>query len=292
MLELAIDGLYVTDGEGRLLAANAVFAGMLGISQSALLKLRISDWNGEWGAREISRELEKNLSLAPGGTRLFETLHKRNDGSLFPVEVSVRRIDSSEGPCLVHFVRDITLRREALGNLKRLSHYAAIRSEITLRAFTAQSVHEFMDALCKICTDEAREILLAFICRPDESGLFEFVASAGRTGFLEGSRILVDPSQPQGQGPTGICFREGRAAFNTPLSDVTWEAPWKDRALLTGLRSISTLPIFLEGRVWGVLSIGHGEPRPIDPPLARLLEEIARTVSRGIERIDFGLGKQ
>jgi len=287
MLELAIDGLYVTDGEGRLLAANAVFAGMLGISQSALLKLRISDWNGEWGAREISREIEKNLSLAPGGTRLFETLHKRNDGSLFPVEVSVRRIDSSEGPCLVHFVRDITLRREALGNLKRLSHYAAIRSEITLRAFTAQSVHEFMDALCKICTDEAREILLAFICRPDESGLFEFVASAGRTGFLEGSRILVDPSQPQGQGPTGICFREGRAAFNTPLSDVTWEAPWKDRALLYGLRSISTLPIFLEGRVWGVLSIGHGEPRPIDPPLARLLEEIARTVSRGIERIDF-----
>lgn len=286
MLELATDGLYITDGAGRLLAANAVFARMHGILPSALSETTLSDVNGEWDAPEVKREIEKNLSLPPGGTRLFETLHKKTDGSLFPVEISVRRIDASEGPRLVHFVRDISRRREAIDKLERLSRYEAIRSEITLRAFTAHSTREFLNALCRICTDEAEEILLATICRPNETGLFEFVASAGRTGFLEGSRILLDPSQPQGQGPTGTCFREGRAAFNTPLADVTWEAPWKDRAERYGLRSLSTLPILIEGKVWGVLALGHGEPRPVDPPLARLLEEIARTIARGIERID------
>ena len=302
LLELATDGLYLTDGSGRLLAANRLFAQMIGADPKSLppfptlgptsgsdrdvSPLSISDWNGQLRPEEIEAHLSKNLSLPPGETRVFETLHKRRDGSLFPVEISVRKTETAEGPVLLHFVRDITRRHEAVSTLDRLGRYDAIRREATHQAFSATSIPEFCENLCRICTREEREVLLAFVCRPNGQGVFEFVASAGRTGFLDGSRILLDPSLPQGQGPTGTCYREGRPLFNAPLGDVSWEAPWKERAIRFGLRSLSTLPIIVDGRPWGVLALGHGDPEPVDPPLAQLLTELAETVSRGIDRLD------
>ena len=298
LLEIATDGLYLTDGSGRLLAANRLFAQMIGADpkgEPPLLfsgrgksssPLSIADWNGQWGSEEIHAELAKNLSLPPGGTRVFETFHKRRDGSLFPVEISVRRTETPDGPVLVHFVRDITQRHEAIGTLDRLGRYDDIRREATHQAFSATSIPEFCEELCRVCTREEKEVLLAFVCRPNAQGVFEFVASAGRTGFLDGSRILLDPSVPQGQGPTSTCYREGRPLFNAPLGDVSWEAPWKERARRFGLRSLSTLPIIVDQRPWGVLALGHGDPQPVDPPLAQLLTELAATVSRGIDRLD------
>ncbi len=298
LLDVATDGLYITDASGRLLAANDLFARMIGeVAQNSETdippgrwtppsSLSVYDWNGQWSPEEIQEELAKNLSLPAGGIRVFETIHKRRDGSIFPVEVSVRQLDTPDGPILLHFVRDITRRREAISALNRFSRYDAIRREATFRAFSATSLPEFMEDLCRICTREEKEILLAFICRPDENGVFEFLASAGRTGFLEGSRIVLNPSLPQGQGPTAICYREGRPVFNAPLADVAWEAPWKERAIRFKLRSLSTLPIFLNDHPWGVLALGHGDPKPVDPPLANLLTELAETVSRGIDRLE------
>ncbi|MGC8529732.1 MAG: diguanylate cyclase domain-containing protein [Leptospirillia bacterium] len=295
LLDMASDSLYITDATGHLLGANPRFARMIGIDPGDLPSLSSSDspkkprlslltWSGEPG--EIEDQLAQSLSLSPEEIRVFETRHKRRDGSLFPVEISIRRIEGPDGPTLLHFVRDISQRHAALESVDRMSRYEALRREATSLAFTATKTDVFMEELCRICTREGEEILLAFIARPNTLQVFEFLASAGRTGFLEGSRIVLDPSLPQGQGPTATCYREGRPIFNTPLADADGEGPWKDRARRFGLRSLSTLPIFVNGRTWGVLALGHGDIHPIDPPLADLISEIALTVSRGIERLE------
>ncbi len=297
LLDMTTDGLYITDTTGRLLGANARFARMIGVDPDDLATLASPDplrkpplsvftWNGQWSPEEIETELAKNLSLAPEEVRVFETRHRRRDGSLFPVEVVVRRIGAPEDPLLLHFVRDISRRQAALDTLDRMSRYEALRRAATALAFSATRTAAFMEEICRVCTREEKEILLAFIARPDASGRFEFLASAGRTGFLEGSRIVLDPSLPQGQGPTATCYREGRPIFNAPLADAPGDPPWKERARRFGLRSLSVLPIVVNGRIFAVLALGHGDPRPVDPPLADLISELALSVSRGIERLE------
>ena len=297
LLDMATDGLYITDTTGRLLGANARFARMIGVDPDDLATLASPDplrkpplsvftWNGQWSPEEIETELAKNLSLAPEEVRVFETRHRRRDGSLFPVEIAVRRIGTSESSLLLHFVRDISRRQTAIETLDRMSRYEALRREATSLAFSATRAAAFMEEICRICTREEKEILLAFIARPDASGRFEFLLSAGRTGFLEGSRIVLDPSLPQGQGPTATCYREGRPIFNAPLADAPGDPPWKERARRFGLRSLSVLPIVVNGRIFAVLALGHGDPRPVDPPLADLISELALSVSRGIERLE------
>ena len=193
LLDLTTDGLYITDARGRLLWGNARFSRMIGVDPGDLASpdplkkppLSVFAWNGQWTPEEIEAELEKNLSLSPEEVRVFETRHRRRDGTLFPVEVAVRRIGAPEDPLLLHFVRDISRRQSALDTLDRMSRYEALRRAATALAFSATRTADFMEEICRICTREEKEILLAFIARPNASQRFEFLAAAGRTGFLE-----------------------------------------------------------------------------------------------------------
>ncbi len=114
ILKAAMDGYWLTNTAGRLLEVNDAYCRMSGYSENELLDMHIADLEASESPEMVAQHMQKLISK---GADRFETRHRRKDGTVFDVEVSIQyRID--EGGQSVCFLRDITERkksREAIG---------------------------------------------------------------------------------------------------------------------------------------------------------------------------------
>jgi len=117
IVQTAIDGFCVTDAGGHLLEVNDAYCAMSGYPRAELLELEIEHL--EWGEppAAIAVRLER---LRVAGSDRFESTHRRKDGSLFDVEVSVQMIHD-DADRVVAFIRDITERKAAEEEISRLN---------------------------------------------------------------------------------------------------------------------------------------------------------------------------
>jgi len=113
ILKTAIDGFILLDNLGKVTSVNEAYCRMSGYREEELLGLKAQDVEGVENASETA---ERMKTLATSGKGLFETKHKRKDGSLFDVEVSVTYLPDHGGQ-FVAFIRDITRRKKAQEDL-------------------------------------------------------------------------------------------------------------------------------------------------------------------------------
>ncbi|MFH1026564.1 MAG: PAS domain S-box protein, partial [Pseudomonadota bacterium] len=102
---------YITDMAGNIVAANARASSELGCSNQELLQLNIIDLDAVFTTPELVAEHFK--ALAESKAMTFETIHRRKDGSQFPVEINVRLIDFDGRPSVMGVARNISARRQA-----------------------------------------------------------------------------------------------------------------------------------------------------------------------------------
>jgi len=93
--------------DGRILEANSAAVDTYGYSRAELLTLCISDLR----AHETRDALPRQMATADEGGILFETRHRRKNGSTFPVEVSSQGAIIEGARVLISVVRDITERK-------------------------------------------------------------------------------------------------------------------------------------------------------------------------------------
>jgi len=110
LIEYAADAFFVHDLEGRLLAANQMACDSLGYACEELLEMRVQDVEAGASAEELARAWGR---LAPGRPVTLEGLHRRKDGSVFPVEVRVGLLEAEGRPLVLAIARDVTERKEA-----------------------------------------------------------------------------------------------------------------------------------------------------------------------------------
>ncbi len=102
--------LFVRYSDGRILEANVAAEKAYGYSKEELTALSIS----ELRAPETSPSVRDQMAAASEKGILFETLHRRADGSVFPVEVSSQGTTDIDGErVLLSIVRDVSDRHSA-----------------------------------------------------------------------------------------------------------------------------------------------------------------------------------
>ncbi len=100
--------LFMRFQDGHILEANVAAVQAYGYSHAELLGLTISDLRGT-GTSNLRAE---QMTQANESGILFETIHRRKDGSSFPVEVSSQGATIGGIRTLVSIVRDITERKK------------------------------------------------------------------------------------------------------------------------------------------------------------------------------------
>ena len=109
ILRMATDGFWVTDDEGHLLEVNEAICRNLGYSRDELLRMSVSDIEVVEKQEEILRGVRR---IKERGSDRFEGLHRRKDGSLRNVEISVNYLPPPHNRFFA-FLRDITERKRA-----------------------------------------------------------------------------------------------------------------------------------------------------------------------------------
>jgi diguanylate cyclase (GGDEF)-like protein/PAS domain S-box-containing protein len=109
LFNVSIDGIVLLNHQGNVLQASHSFAQMLGYSLAETYTLNVVDWDAQFSREEFQAILDDTVLLPPQ----FESRHRRQDGSVYDVEISYsREILNGE---IVHFCicRDISDRKQA-----------------------------------------------------------------------------------------------------------------------------------------------------------------------------------
>jgi PAS domain S-box-containing protein len=109
ILKTALDGFWLNNLEGEFLEVNDSYCEMIGYTREELLGMSIADIEAIEDSEIITQHIKK---LAENGSDRFETRHRRKDGTIIDVEVSVNYLDTGKGRMFV-FIRDITERKQA-----------------------------------------------------------------------------------------------------------------------------------------------------------------------------------
>ena len=123
ILDAALDCVIVMDGDGAVLEWNPAAARAFGYERADVLGKELADLIIPERLRDAHRKgLERHLRTGGGGLlgRRVELEAMRADGSEFPVEVTITRVDG-ERPLFAGYLRDITERRRRERELESTS---------------------------------------------------------------------------------------------------------------------------------------------------------------------------
>ena len=110
-IDHAPDGVFWMDRKGRFTYVNEQACHSLGYSREELEKLYLWDIDPVYPKENHFEDWKKFLKGTPIINQQVETLHKRKDGTFFPIDVTSRQMWFDDTPLHVAFVRDITERK-------------------------------------------------------------------------------------------------------------------------------------------------------------------------------------
>jgi PAS domain S-box-containing protein len=131
------DGIHILDKAGNLIEANESFARMLGYSLSEIADFNVVDWDVQLSRKETESLLQQDKLDDLDEQPFFETLHRRKDGSVFPVEISRCKLEWNGQEALIAISRDISERKQAEEQIRRsMAQLEASNNELESFAYS------------------------------------------------------------------------------------------------------------------------------------------------------------
>lgn len=121
----SMDGVVIMDNYGKVIESSPSFARMLGYSLEEIMNLSVFDWDAQWTKEELQSMLEME-EIVP----LFETIHRRKDGSIYDVEISYNRVELEGERINLCICRDITERKRNEAERKRVEESLRYQKEM------------------------------------------------------------------------------------------------------------------------------------------------------------------
>ena len=286
LIDESEDGIEVIDpATRRFLDVNEAECRNLGYSREELLSMGVSDIDPAF-------DKEKNgwieVQLRENGKARFEGIHRRRDGSDFPVEIDAKLIEL-EKPYVLSIVRDITERKRAEQTQKRLARALTLLSQCNSTLVHADSEEALLSAICRLAVESAG-YMMAWVGFPEKDGK-KTVRPVARSGHEEACLDQVSFSWADGEwgnGPTGKAIRTGIIQVSQDCLSNADTTPWRNIALKHGYRSVIALPLIATGETLGVLSIYAKEQDAFNDEEVKLLGEMADDLAFGVSSLRLG----
>jgi PAS domain S-box-containing protein len=288
IVESAPDAFITIDDSSTILAWNREAERTFGYTASEALGRHLADVILEEHQKPGHEERRDAVLAAPAedAPTRYERELRRRDGSLFPAEITLKKVVVDEQAGLVVFARDVSERLEREREREQLYREQTARQEAEQMAAMVHGLQMLLDAalahsrperMMEALLPRLREVLDAdvasiFIVNGD-SGALELRASTGGV-----------PAETLSAGPEHLSarVRGSRAPLlvNNPSPDELADPAMRS------MNSVIAVPLMAGGDVTGVILVGVGAPRTFDDDALLLLglaaDRVALALSHAI----------
>jgi PAS domain S-box-containing protein len=292
ILRSALDCIVTMDHLGRIVEFNPAAEDVFGYRREDVVGKELAGVLIPPHLRDRHRQgvlhyLESGQGAVIG--RRTEITGMRSDGSEFPLELTVTRIDVPGPPAFSGYIRDITERKESeRERMRLLEAEQSARADAELASKRLQRLQTIMDAaLSHLSVDEMLDTLLKRITDTLDSDAAALLLTreGSKDVTLRAARGLntsissIAPI-PHGSQAVGIVAAERRSLIVEDLENSDIEAPLMQSE---GMRSLMVVPLVVENHVIGVLESGSRSPHRFTEDDLQLLRLAADRIASPIQ---------
>ncbi|MFH0825122.1 MAG: PAS domain S-box protein [Pseudomonadota bacterium] len=213
----------------------------------------------------------------------YEVRLLSKNGIVLDGEIRAKAFQFEDERGIQVWVRDITDRKRAENELKRLNRSLRTLSECNQALVHAQDETALVADVCRILVEHGGYIV-AWIGFAEHDGA-KTVRPVAQAGFEEGYLDTADitwADTERGRGPTGTAIRTGKPAIAPNIREDPSYYPWRAAAVQRSYASSAALPLKRDDHVFGAINVYSIEPDAFADEEMRLLRELADDLAYGI----------
>ncbi|BAU76166.1 bifunctional diguanylate cyclase/phosphodiesterase [Metapseudomonas furukawaii] len=140
--------------------------------------------------------------------------------------------------------------------------------------------------ICRVVVEEGG-YRMAWVGRAeqDEAQTVTPMAHVGLDQDYVNSLQMTWADRERGRGPTGTAIRTGTPTLSRNILTDPKVGPWRENAITHGIASVLSLPLRVDGRVFGALAICAKEPDAFGERELALLSEAADDLAFGLQAL-------
>ncbi|MEP7313371.1 MAG: EAL domain-containing protein [Pseudomonadota bacterium] len=278
LLDRTDNMIYVIDATtGRVLDANGAVSRQLGYTPAELLAMDLTAFSVTVGERTWA---ERVAQVESAGSIVVQGEHRRKDGTTFPVEMSLSFVLQDKTRYLIAVTRDMSSQQQQQGLIDHMARVLRMQSAISAAVLRIKDRDELLREACRLATQVGGyDRAVVSLVDPDgRSARPKFRAGAGED-FPEPDTLPIS----DGTGPdTSLSSRALRTGAIAVCNDLTRSEPpvaMKSRLVELGFKTLVAVPLIVEGRKVGVITLSSRAQTPISDAELLLLEEMSANLS-------------
>lgn len=286
MTASAQDAILMMDQGGKISYWNEAAERMFGYAADEALGFVLHHLLAPERFRDAYRNGFRHFTQTGEGPAVGKTLELsalKNDGTEFPIELSLSSIGHKGEWHAIGIIRDISERKEAEAALNRANRALRTLSAGNLTLVRAASEEELLNNVTDVIVTSGGYSLVAVHFADTGAGKkLHTVAWAGSKGRKYWIQDLSWDATKRGNFPAGTAIREKQTQICRDIKNSACDSEWCKLAAKRGYHSNIALPLFDGDKVFGALSIYSTQSEPFDDEEVQLLEELAGDLAYGI----------
>ncbi len=263
LVEASSSAVFLETYDGDILECNSTACRLLGYSREELVCLHVSDLLPEHLAANLKQMVAENID---NGRNTWETVNRRKDGTIFPVQVTTRPVTIGGQALSVVFVDDLSQRRQHEREMEAIAGVsAALRTAITQADILPVILEQLLDRL---------QVHGAFITLLDGKHNCPRIVQGCGTWSM-----LADRDLPQGDSLCCQVINTGQMYLNNQAAE---DPGFPFPELIDGVKAIASVPLVTQGDVFGALTVGY--EHPIQQEEIHILVAISNIAASAIQR--------
>lgn len=261
-VEQAAEALFVHDFNGRFTEVNQRACERLGYTREELLRMTVCDVEQDF---DLPRAQAAWGGLRPGAWCRLAGRHRRKDGTLFPVEASIRCFELDGRTLFMGLVQDLTERQRTEAALERNARIHKLLRQSILAINDCQD----LDAALRLLVDKALEVS-GLDCGAVYRIEGDFAVLQHQRG-LEPGFVEAVRRRPKDLGYIHHALQNPREILHVnrvfPEQGATGQA--------YGLLHVYCVALSARGEPFGYLNVVSRRPDPPDPENIELIRILA-----------------